>query len=128
MKIAVASDDGKTIAEHFGRTQGFMIYEISEKGEIVSKTYRQNNHTHHKQGHQDNRNLGEHHGHDHGTVLVLLKDTQAVISRGMGRRILYDLDNAGIKPFIVTVMDADEALEKYLQDQLESDLNRQCNH
>ncbi len=124
MKVAVASDDGKTIAEHFGRTQGFIIYDISEKGEIVSKTYRQNNHTHHMQGHHDDHT----HGHDHGPILGLLKDVQAAVSRGMGRRILYDLDNAGIKPFIVTVTDADEALEKYLQDQLESDLNRQCNH
>ncbi len=38
MKIAVASDDGKIISSHFGRTRGFVIFEI-ENGEIKDKKY-----------------------------------------------------------------------------------------
>lgn len=38
MRIAVASDDGITIAEHFGRCAGFEIYDIVEKK--VSKAER----------------------------------------------------------------------------------------
>jgi len=38
MKIAIASDDGKTISSHFGRTRGFVIFEIEGK-EIKKKEY-----------------------------------------------------------------------------------------
>jgi len=31
MKIAIASDDGKTISSHFGRTKGFVIFEVEDK-------------------------------------------------------------------------------------------------
>jgi len=32
VRIAVASDDGKTIHQHFGRTSRFLIYEIDVSG------------------------------------------------------------------------------------------------
>ena len=28
MKVAIASDDGRTIAAHLGRARGFIIYEV----------------------------------------------------------------------------------------------------
>ena len=31
MKLAIASDDGKIISSHFGRTRGFVIFEIEGK-------------------------------------------------------------------------------------------------
>ncbi|MBD3286894.1 iron-molybdenum cofactor biosynthesis protein, partial [candidate division WOR-3 bacterium] len=36
MKVAVPTDDGKRIAEHFGRASSFLVFEVNEK-EIVSK-------------------------------------------------------------------------------------------
>lgn len=40
MKIAVASDDERTISNHFGRARGFKIFEIKDK-KIVKEGYRQ---------------------------------------------------------------------------------------
>lgn len=37
MRIAVASDDGITIAEHFGRCAGFEIYDIVENSQQSRK-------------------------------------------------------------------------------------------
>jgi predicted Fe-Mo cluster-binding NifX family protein len=128
MKVAIASDDGVTISNHFGRTRGFVIYDISENGEITSKAYHENNHTHHMQ-HEQAHHAHEHaHGHGHGPVMRLLGDTQVVISRGMGRRILEDLTQAEIQPFIVDVREVEEAIEKYLADGLDNNLSRQCQH
>jgi predicted Fe-Mo cluster-binding NifX family protein len=41
MKIAIASDDQKTIAYHFGRALGFMIYDV-QNSKIMSEEYREN--------------------------------------------------------------------------------------
>ncbi len=136
MKVAIPSDDGVTIANHFGRTRGFVIYDISENGEITSKAYHENNHTHHMQhehahhAHEHAHGHGNHsgHGHGHEPVMRLLGDTQVVISRGMGRRILEDLNQAGIQPFIVDVREVEEAIEKYLANGLDNNLSRQCQH
>ena len=41
MKIAIASNDEITIADHFGKTRGFIIYDV-ENGEIKNQQYRIN--------------------------------------------------------------------------------------
>lgn len=49
MKIAVASDDGKIISSHFGRTRGFVIFDVEGK-EIKSREYLPNTFTGHARG------------------------------------------------------------------------------
>ena len=55
MKVAVATEDGKLISAHFGRSPYFAIYEI-ENGNVVKKDMRQNTFTGHFRG-------AKHHGH-----------------------------------------------------------------
>jgi len=31
IKIAIPSDDGNTISSHFGRTKGFVVFEVENK-------------------------------------------------------------------------------------------------
>ena len=56
MKIAVASDDYKTVSGHVGQCKGFIIYEI-ENGKIVDAQRRKNIFTQHAggRGNQENR-------------------------------------------------------------------------
>ncbi len=49
MKIAIASNDGKRISAHFGRSKGFVIFEI-ENGEIKNREYIPNTFTGHARG------------------------------------------------------------------------------
>ena len=49
MKIAIASDDRKTISAHFGRTLGFVVFEIEGK-EKKAQEYRPNTFTGHALG------------------------------------------------------------------------------
>jgi predicted Fe-Mo cluster-binding NifX family protein len=122
-KIAVASDDGVHIAGHLGRTLGFIVYEI-DGTEIVNSNYIKNDFTGHARG-------LSHAGHDvdrHGPVVTALQDCEAVISHGMGRRIYYDLQSAGIKPYIVSESDARRAIDLYIEDVLKDEPERGCDH
>ncbi|HID40066.1 MAG TPA: iron-molybdenum cofactor biosynthesis protein [Calditrichaeota bacterium] len=123
MKIAIASDDGRTIAGHFGRTRGFIFYEI-ENGQIINREYRPNDFTGHARGMS-----GQSHEMDrHGPILSALADCRAVISQGMGRRIYDDLQSAGIEAFIVGETDTDKAVELYIKQELKDNPDEGCEH
>jgi len=60
MKIAIPTEDKINISGHFGRTKGFLIFEINDN-KIINSEYRDNDFTGHAQGmHHD------HGHHDHG--------------------------------------------------------------
>ena len=123
MKIAIASDDRMTIAPHFGRTRGFVIFDV-ENDQVTRQTFRVNNFTGHARG-------LEHAGHQvdrHGPILAALADCTVVISHGMGRRVYQDLSQAGIQTIITDQNDVQEALAAYLSGTLEDHPERGCRH
>lgn len=123
MRIAIASNDQQTIASHLGRTRGFLIYDI-EKNNVITKEYRINDFTGHARGME-----GADHSMDrHSPILSALQGCQAVIARGMGRRIYDDLQSAGIEAFIVNEENADQALQLYLQNALQDNPDKSCQH
>jgi predicted Fe-Mo cluster-binding NifX family protein len=117
MRIAVASDDGRTICGHLGRCASFVVFE-TEDGKITSKELRNNNFTSHATGKCDHNDKPGEGAHSHGDVIGALGDCQVVISQGMGRRIAEDLEKANIKPIITTELDAEEAIRDYLDGKL----------
>lgn len=123
MKIAVASDDGQAISAHFGRTRGFVIYDVDGKN-VKDHEYRPNTFTGHARG-------LEHAGHDidrHGPILSALADCAVVISHGMGRRMYDDLRTAGIESFITDETDVSAAVEAYSKGELVDRPERGCKH
>lgn len=123
MRIAIASDDEKTIASHFGRTKGFVICEI-EDDQIKSREYRLNTFTGHARGLQG---LG-HEIDRHVPILAALADCKAVVSHGMGRRIYDDLRRAGIEVFVTDKTDIQKALRLYLDGELIDRPELGCEH
>jgi len=114
-RIAVASDDGENIAQHFGRCRMFVIYEVDESG-YQRCAVRANEFTGHSKG-ECGDSLPTH--HHHSAIVEALKDCDAVICRGMGRRALLDLNQAGIKPlFIIRETDVNGAVEDYIAGRL----------
>lgn len=123
MKIAIVSDDEKTIASHFGRTRGFVIFDIEGK-EVKNQEYRLNTFTGHARG-------LEHSDHSidrHTPILEALKDCKAVISHGMGMRIYDDLKNAGIEVYVTDMTDIKSALDNYLKGELVDKPELGCTH
>ena len=124
MKIGIASDDRINIAQHFGRTLGFVIADI-EDGKVLSEGYRENNFSMHMQqgGHQH----GEH-GNSHSAILTALADCDVVLARGMGRRIYDDLRGANIQSVITDQVTVNGALQAYIEGTLKDNPDQGCEH
>jgi predicted Fe-Mo cluster-binding NifX family protein len=125
MKIGIASNDHRSIAQHFGRTKGFVIAELID-GTIKSKDYRENVFTHHLQQGEHQHEGG--HGHSHEGILAALKDCDVVIARGMGRRIYEDLRGANIESLITDIPTVDDALSAYVSGTLIDNPEKGCVH
>jgi predicted Fe-Mo cluster-binding NifX family protein len=124
MKIAVASDDQKNIADHFGKTNGFLIYESKDNKTITDREFRLNTFTGHARG-LENVN---HSQNQHAPILSALGDCNVVISHGMGRRIYNDLSQANKEVFITSEYDAERAVQLYLKGELVDHPELGCQH
>jgi len=109
MKIAIASDDKKTISHHFGKASGFVIFEI-KNNKVIKQEYKEN----------IGKNNGECGSCDHQTMINNIKDCEAVISYGMGQRIYDDLTKHKIKPIVTEEQNVDEALNQFLKNNLKN--------
>ncbi len=113
MKIAVASDDGTNVAQHTGRCAGFVIYEI--EGEKVSlREYRSNGFTAHALGQctgDHSHESGSH--HSHGPLVHALADCRALVTRGLGPRLIADLAACGVEPYVCLAETANEAADQF---------------
>ena len=130
MRIAVASDDGISIAGHFGRCAGFLVFDV-ENGDAKKSDYRLNSFGHHQHGQHEHEHGHDHdHGeghHSHDDFISALADCQAVICRGMGRRAVADLAANGIKPAITAEnISAQEAAKLYAQGGLQASTDSSC--
>ena len=86
MKIAIASMNGESVSNHFGKSPYFLVYEVANN-EISNISRINNTFTHHfKDGGQPEHH--EHHGmpahHDHHTLVEGLKGCSVVMAGGMG--------------------------------------------
>jgi len=128
MKIAIPSDDKVTLSQHFGRTQGFMIYH-TENNQITGEEYRLNNFTGHALGHHhDHEHQSDHMHHSHGRILGALQDCEVVIAGGMGPRLYEDLTGSGKEVYISRQSEVRKAVELFLANELRSDKEACSNH
>ncbi len=128
MKIAIASDDGKHIAQHFGRTRGFLIFD-ADAGKIESMDYILNTFTHHHKGNGHEHGHDHHeHNHSHHGILSALHDCNVVISRGMGRRLLADFEEHGKDVYITDEPLAEKAVELFFKGSLTHIPGKSCQH
>ena len=127
MKIALPSDDGRSICGHFGRTLGFLIFDITG-GTITGQAHIPNTITGHAQGqhHEHEHGSGQHHSHN--GILDALTDVSVIIAGGMGRRLYDDLAGAGKQVFVTSLTDAREAVDAYMAGKLDSNPGGCCHH
>ena len=126
MKIAVVTDDGKTISQHFGRAMNYIVYDVKEnviKGsEIRSKA------AHHAGGEPHQHEEGGHKGPEadakHNSMLSNISDCEALIARGMGWGAFEAIKKEGIKPFITDLELAEDAVKAYIAGRLDSHTER----
>jgi predicted Fe-Mo cluster-binding NifX family protein len=113
MKIAIPSDDRVTISTHFGRTRGFLVYDIADRTPAVD-------------GYRERGEAGKHacacnsaeRPTTHQTIIDALDGCKIVIARGMGPQMYDDLLSCGIDVFLTDTATAQAAVEQYIADSL----------
>ncbi len=113
MKIAIASDDQKSLSSHFGETRGFVVYDIVD-GQPGRSEYRR------AEGH----GKGDH----HGQTQRALADCQVLICGGMGAGIHQRLKSAGMRIVASNLSGVEESLRAHLAGDLRDVVPHACCH
>ena len=124
MKIAVITDDGKTISQHFGRAPFYQVFTI-EEGKITNREMRD------KLGHNQfgSESHGNHshdagHGNDshthskHVSMAEAIADCEALLCGGMGMGAYESMRELNIKPVVTDLNDIDTAVQAYIDGKL----------
>ena len=102
LRVAVASNDGKVINQHFGHAQEFLIFDLNDDGTFEFVETRENIPT---------CNGGDHSISALDSTLDIIKDTKIVLVSQIGPGASQYLISNGIQPFMMPTY-IDEALEK----------------
>ena len=123
MKIAIPSDDGVTLAHHFGRSAAFLVYEARD-GSIVGRETRSNGGCSHGGAHGHGQEHGGH--HSHAGILDALHDCDVVICSGIGQGALLALQASGVQIAMVNPAPADAIVSDYLAGRLVQNQGSAC--
>ncbi len=124
MKIALITDDGKTVSQHFGRAQYYLVLTI-EEGKIVNRELRNKlGHSHFSEQHQAEEPHAAGHGldsasHDkHVSMAEAIADCQALLCGGMGMGAYESMRRINIQPVITNLRDIEAAAQAYIDGKL----------
>ncbi len=124
MKIAVITDDFKTISAHFGRAQHYQVFTV-ENGRIITQESRSKaNHSQFAEQEHHDHHPGEGHGsdpasqHRHGAMMDPIADCQVLLAGGMGMGAHNALTTRGIQPILTDIQEIEPAVKAYIDGQL----------
>jgi predicted Fe-Mo cluster-binding NifX family protein len=98
MKIAVATDDGEHVSQHFGRAAQYVVLTVDDD-QIVSRETRAKPVRHHAPGEHHDHRPGEG-GHDHASMIEPILDCQVLLAGGMGSPAYESMRRAGVVPIL----------------------------
>jgi predicted Fe-Mo cluster-binding NifX family protein len=126
MKIAIPTNDGTSISEHFGRSAAFLIFE-AEDGQIKNQAMKTNGQHHsHDQG-SCGHGPTEGAQHSHQGIVSALDGCEVVICAGMGQKAADALKASGINQIVFTKPgSAQEAVASFLAGKLEPKTESFC--
>jgi len=129
VKIAVITDDERTISQHFGRAPYYLVVTI-EDGQIMQRERRD------KLGHIHFANdphehpAGEQHGFDpaaqdrHVRMAAAIVDCEVLLCRGMGAGAYESMKQVGIRPIVTDIPGIDEAVNAYVAGRMVDQVDR----
>jgi predicted Fe-Mo cluster-binding NifX family protein len=114
VKIAIATDDGRTVSMHFGRAAHYAVLTVedgivvdrqlrdkfSPHGTVVEATHERENGPHGTGPGSDTR---------HDQMAAAIADCSALICGGMGQGAYARIAANGIRPIVTDLRDVDEA-------------------
>jgi predicted Fe-Mo cluster-binding NifX family protein len=124
MKIAVISDDGKILSQHFGMAPLYVVATV-ENGKVTGKETRNKmGHQHFAGGQHQVHKPGEPHGYDadsqdkHARMAQNIDDCQVLLAGGMGWGAYDSMKSRGLEVIITDVSDIDVAVNTYIKGEL----------
>lgn len=125
MKIALVTDDGKTISQHFGRARSYLVYDVQNG--VVKGVETRDKAAHHA-GEQHHHEEGSHSGPEadakHNSMLSNVSDCEVLVARGMGWGAYEAIKGAGLKPVITDYELAEDAVKAYIAGKLVDHMER----
>ncbi|MGA2514097.1 MAG: NifB/NifX family molybdenum-iron cluster-binding protein [Candidatus Limnocylindrales bacterium] len=114
MKIAIATDDGRTISQHFGRAAHYAVLTV-ENGTVVASEIRAKFSPHvsgpeaHEEHETGPHGIGPTSDARHDQMAAAIADCSAVICGGMGQGASGRMKANGIRPIVTDIRDFEEA-------------------
>lgn len=122
MKIAIATDDQKSIAKHFGGST-FVFVATVEDGQVVNKEERPKpghenfaGDEHHPQTDEKGRHgFGPEADQRHKMMFDVFKDCDVLIVNRIGTGAYMHFISAGVRVIATDIRDIDEAIDLYVK-------------
>lgn len=118
MKVALITDDGRTISQHFGRASFYAVLTI-ENGQIIQRELRDKLSHKHFSSEAHDHAADQPHGFDpasqnrHNQMAAAILDCEALICRGMGTGAYESMKAQGIRPVVTNEASIDAAALAY---------------
>lgn len=110
MKIAIASDNGKDVAARSEPCKGFVIFDLRD-GALSRLEYRDH-------GLQTERKVDAGSSVPRREIADALADCQALITRGLGPRLIAELAKSRIPAYLCCVEDVNKAADLFAAGEL----------
>ncbi len=130
MKIAVITDDGQTISQHFGRARYYLVVTV-ENGEITDRQLRDKlGHSHFANEPHPDAQPGQPHGFDpasqnrHARMAEAIADCQTLLCGGMGAGAYESMRARGIRPVVTDLVKIDEAVRAFVEGRIVDQVDR----
>lgn len=124
MKLAVITDDGQTISQHFGRAPYYLVFTI-EEGKIVNREMREKmGHAHFAADHHAHDTQGAGHGMDpashdrHASMAEAIADCKVLLCGGMGMGAYESMRSLAIQPVVTDLRDIETAVQAFIDGKL----------
>ncbi|HVP21715.1 MAG TPA: NifB/NifX family molybdenum-iron cluster-binding protein [Anaerolineaceae bacterium] len=119
MKIAVITDDGQTISQHFGRAPYYVVCTV-EDGKISARELRDKLGHSHFAGEEHHEHHDASHGMDaashdrHAQMAGAIADCQVLLCGGMGMGAYQSMLQLNIQPVVTNLQDIEAAVQAYI--------------
>ncbi len=132
MKIAIVTNNGSSVSQHFGRAPYYKIFEIEDlKIKKTSLRERRTGHfapggIQHNHGHKDSHESTGGHGYgkdaqkSHASMVEELADCQVLIAGGMGMGAYENFRLTGLEVILTNYQDIEDVVETYINGKLEN--------
>ncbi len=127
MKIAVVTNDGKTVSQHFGRSRYYRIAtvkdnvvvaeEIRERGTGHFAPQQNNANNNHNTSHQEENGrhgYGAESESKHAMMAQEISDCNVLVAGGMGSGAYENFKSAGLNVILTDLNSIDEVFTKYI--------------